>query len=1123
MKEKIILFFLFVFALQLSANNIYNRYSINLSDDKWFLWKDNESLWQTEDIYLNYDEASKHGFHTPSCGWDILMSDNALKVSVPGTAEEYLQKEPGPEGDIQGVTWWSRMVDIPYFDKNQNVMLKVDASRLRAEIFVNRKFCGYQMVENVPYEIDITNYVKPGKKAELNIRITDAGGIHDWRDFLQFNWGEKVLSSGHGFGGITGKVSLEIINKLNISDIYVQNTPSIVDANVFVTLSNKNKNSRFCDIKMSIYEYEKENNIIYSDTIRNVLIKTGEREFEFNINVPNAKIWDIDNPNLYVCKVELLNKKKVIDSSNTRFGFRWFEATGIGEDAHFSLNGKRIMLRSSICWNFWPTNGIYPTEELAKKEILVAKSIGLNMLNMHRFVGYNSVLDYADEMGLLIYEEPGACRLDVNRSFNNSLLIDKVERMVKRDRSRPSLVVYNLMNEALDSSKENLNLEIELLERIHKLDPSRYILRTSAWAKKEDQEEQAKIHMRPFDKTVYWKGWFDFHRATGPASWNDEFYSNPNKYYNNTQNKKEIIFWGEEGALSSPPRLGLIYNEIVNLKNKGWDGLFYLDWYEKFDKFIKDKELIDAYPTVDDLCIAMSEVSYEHQGRKIELARINNICDGYVINGWESIPIENHSGIVDCFRNPKSGIGLLSRYTSPLYISVRPRTQFGLSSQSILFDFYIVNERNIKGTYSLNIYMIDPSGKREKIGSHSVYVTGGNIFGELLLEGEKLILPEQGGMCKVEALLCDDDNIIASGFEDVMSVDLSLKGEIGRGAIWENGNVIKDFLYSNIGMEVPNYNDSLNNLDWVIIAHSPKNKQQIKVPMDALRTSKGDVGMDVVYYEGINFDKEVYRSTVNDLNITVLEGATPDPNVHMLKDYSIIWTANLIPPATGDYKLITESNNRGMIELNVDGKLIYEVDETFKRVGDGRIFLEKNKPVKIEVRLRQPNFRAFCRLDWAIPDNKLPDPQLLMDKVKKDGTKVFILESINEWAEFISNNSSVLFKDKFYVGRNWLGGVMFSNKHPILKELPSGKALNWPFQAIIRSGNDRMGLIMEGEELIVGAYHSYPMALGTAMGIVKIGNGEVLFSTLDIYNNIIEQNPASLVAKKLIFNMIDYK
>ena len=57
---------------------------------------------------------------------------------------------------------------------------------------------------------------------------------------------------------------------------------------------------------------------------------------------------------LYVCEVELSEGKNWVDKDSRRFGFRWFEASGIGADAVFRLNGKRIMLRSAISWSFWP-------------------------------------------------------------------------------------------------------------------------------------------------------------------------------------------------------------------------------------------------------------------------------------------------------------------------------------------------------------------------------------------------------------------------------------------------------------------------------------------------------------------------------------------------------------------------------------------------------------------------------------------------------------------------------------------------------------------------------------------------------------------------------------------------
>jgi len=76
-------------------------------------------------------------------------------------------------------------------------------------------------------------------------------------------------------------------------------------------------------------------------------------------------------------------------------------------DKMFFLNGKRIVLHTAISWGHWPENGIFPTDSMAYKQIRIAKEMGLNMLNFHRGIGQENVLDAADELGLLYYEEPG--------------------------------------------------------------------------------------------------------------------------------------------------------------------------------------------------------------------------------------------------------------------------------------------------------------------------------------------------------------------------------------------------------------------------------------------------------------------------------------------------------------------------------------------------------------------------------------------------------------------------------------------------------------------------------------------------------------------------------------------
>lgn len=1098
-----------------------DRINIDLSGSGWYLWQDKDALWQNETVVLSFDDALGLSIAEPTSGWGILTSSDALMVNVPGTAEEYLQTNSGVEGDIKGVTWWSRRLDIPKFHGKKKVVLKFGSIRSRAEVFINRRLVGYQIVDNVPFEIDITSYIKPGATAELSVRITDAGGNHDWRDSKTIPWGEIMLPPGHAFGGITGNVSLEIINPVYVSDVYMQNTPALTTVNAVLTLMNESAHKVKKDLQITVSEYAKEDSIIYSNFIESVSLDKGENEFVVPITASHAKLWSVESPNLYVCKVELLNDNNIEDGTTKRFGFRWFEADGTGENAVFRLNGKRIVLRSAISWGFWPVNGIYPSNEMAERQVHIAKKLGLNMLNFHRFMGNPNVLDYADELGLLYFEEPGGFRLDVNQPFMNAVLHQKVLSMVKRDRSHPSLVIYNMMNESGDAAIDKLELEVQAMKDMAKLDPSRYILRTSAWAKADDIDDQAKIHIRPYDSTIYWNGWYDYHRAGGPAVWNEDLYKSPVDYYNNTSNYKEIVFFGEEGALSAPPRLLKNKKDLDKLSYLGWDGREFLKWYDEFDTYLDKKALRTTYSTVDDLCIAMGAVSYEHQGRKIESARINNVTDAYVVNGWESELTENYSGIVDCFRYPKSHPELISRYNEPLYVAVKTRNQIAAAGDSIIVDFYIVNEENICGDHTLHIFITSPNGIKKQLYSFPVSILGEEVYGQLLIENVTINLPNEGGMCRIDAKLMKEDVLITSGYDDVLSVDLAANNLKGYGAVWEDGRALQNFLSERTQHPVEAYSDDCKRLDWIFVVRPPKQEQLTMIPTEALRSVSGEYGIDVVYYEDMNFEHEVYREIGKVVNLSAIEGATPSPFVHMLAQYGIVWSGSVIPPVSGEYTFKPQSNDRSMIELWVDGNKIYEVTDKREHQGDGKIYLSAGQLAKIEIRFKHPRSNARCRLDWAVPNDHMPNPQLLLERAQRDGTKIFILQSVDEWAEFIQANSQARFHDKFYVGTNWLGGVMFNKPHRVFKQLPVGGALNWPYQALIHTGVERRGFVMEGEELLVGAYHSYPMALGTAMGFIPMGSGMILFSTLDIYGNIINDTRAGLVAKKIICNMID--
>ncbi|MEI6751868.1 MAG: PA14 domain-containing protein [Paludibacter sp.] len=1096
------------------------RIENDLSGSGWKLLRDKDAKWKDDPFFLPPVNVALLPFNIPSGGWNSLNSPAAKDVSIPGTAEQYLQQKSGPDSVILGVTWWYRSLSIPKVATGTKILLRFEGTRYRSEIFVNQQLVGYDFIGNTPFDLDITRVVKSGQPAQLAVRITNPGGIYDWKD-NNIKWGTRTVAGSLGFGGITGRVKMVACNPVYVEDIYVQNTPVYTTVNAQVTIQNTLKKELVRDFTVRVLDKKSPTTEVFRAELKNVRLKPGSNTITTKISVPQAKLWDVENPNLYLCEVSSKEDNRLVDTDTKTFGFRWFELAGIGNDAMLRLNGKRIVLRTAISWGFWPASGNVPTPELAEKQIRTAKALGLNMLNFHRCIGQPLLLEKADELGLLYYEEPGNYAAATQFPFTRAMMTERLMRMVQRDRSHPSMIMYCMQNEVRDVPDSTFQVYKNDMRDAHRLDPSRTIVRTSGWAQGNDIDDQAKLNMRPFDSIQYMNGWYDFHRAAGMHTWLQSYYKSPDNYYSKTDNKKEIVYWGEEGALSSPPRIAKIKADLDKLSSPGWDGAMYNEQYTDFANYFKSKKLTPFFLTIDALTSAMGAISLEHQGRKIENFRINNLADGYAVNGWESEILENHSGIVDCFRNPKADPAILAYYNQPLYIAVKTRQQVVEMPGKVLVDFYIVNEKNVTGNKTLQVSAKSPEGKVIFTKDIPVTVTGGDVYGQLLAQGIEIPVNAGGGMYKLEAKLMDQTGLaITSGHDEVLGVDWKSVKLPGTGAVWESGSTVFNFLKNEKATNVSVYKESLPKLDWAVVARSPKGGDMNLVPTEQLVDVSGkNKGVTVTYFNGLNFEKQVAQQTENQINLVVNEGATPHPAIPGTFNYSIRWEGQLIPPYTGLYSFEMDYASGGDVIFEINGQKATTVSRTKSTLS---LNLEAGKPVAIKAELQHKRYSGAVRLFWSTPNPNGFDGQKLIDRVKNEGTTLVIIENVASWMDLITKNTPVKYNDKFTIGGNWLGGTHFVKEHPLFKGLPVNCGLSWPYEAVVKNGNERIGLQLEGEELLVGNYHCYPQKLGTAVGIIPLGKGRIIFSTLEIFNNLTSTESTASVARKLLCNYILY-
>ena len=381
------------------------RDKIDLSPLAWDITLDPQAQWANDKLFTPPVTMASLPVNLPTGGWQLLDHPQKTGVHLPATVEGEMWgwngQTYGVTGNYVGVSWFRTQVDVPANWQGKRIALQFDAVRFRAEIFVNRQLVGYDLVNSTPFEVDITPYAKVGQKNEVAVRITDPNGNFNWKDSQCYAWGAYLTNPSHGFGGITGRVHLVATDNTFIRDMFVENTPAASTVKVHIAAEGVKQAT---PLKLELRE-RGSNKVVWS---RQEQMDGSEKTL--TLSLPQAKLWSVEEPNLYELTAKLGN-----DELTQRFGFRWFEVRDVKGDRQFYLNGKRITLITAISWSFWPDNGITPSRELAYKQVRDAKQLGMNMLNFHRTIGNTDVLNAADELGLLYFEEPGGNQYPANK------------------------------------------------------------------------------------------------------------------------------------------------------------------------------------------------------------------------------------------------------------------------------------------------------------------------------------------------------------------------------------------------------------------------------------------------------------------------------------------------------------------------------------------------------------------------------------------------------------------------------------------------------------------------------------------------------------------------------------
>lgn len=166
--------------------------------------------------------------------------------------------------------------------------------------------------------------------------------------------------------------------------------------------------------------------------------------------VEDVRTWNAETPELYSLTVRLHRADgTVADTSRHRTGFRDVEITG----RDLLVNGERIFVRGVNRHDFHPLAGRTVSYDDMRADLITLKRFGFNAIRTSHYPNDPALYDLADELGFYVVDEADIESHDHAHEIADdprylNAFVDRVSRMVLRDKNHPSVVIWSLGNES---------------------------------------------------------------------------------------------------------------------------------------------------------------------------------------------------------------------------------------------------------------------------------------------------------------------------------------------------------------------------------------------------------------------------------------------------------------------------------------------------------------------------------------------------------------------------------------------------------------------------------------------------------------------------------------------------
>lgn len=406
------------------------------------------------------------------------ISDKWESVNIPHSwnSDAYSVKDY-----YKGKSVYKKTFSLNPEDSTRHFILRFEGVSKRAEIKINGQEAGWHDGGYTAFVIPVTPFVSFSMPNTIEVVVdNDCNDIPPHSGDFTF------------FGGLYRDIWLEDYDDISFAQNPfaapgIRVTPKLeYGLGAFIveaTLSNHGRMRG--NTKLTIDLIDPQGNVI--DTFRKKIRIDGNSDLTtthtFKYLVA-PQLWSPENPALYKIRATLTDDKgNETDRQTINTGLRDFF---FDKDGRFYLNGTPLKLHGVCRHQDMKPFGPALNDESHRRDMLIAKDMGANFIRVSHYPQDPAILDMADKLGLLVWEEiPIIDVVPDNKKYQRNCEI-ALREMISQHYNHPSIIMWGYMNEILlkapgDASPEgsavlertkNLAARLETLCR--KMDPTRF-------------------------------------------------------------------------------------------------------------------------------------------------------------------------------------------------------------------------------------------------------------------------------------------------------------------------------------------------------------------------------------------------------------------------------------------------------------------------------------------------------------------------------------------------------------------------------------------------------------------------------------------------------------------------